>query len=280
MREVPVVTTPSLPRLAARMGAALALSAAIATPAVAGEPATLRLEGSAPAYDSVVGVPLLGGGSSLLVPSSSTRPPGRRRAAARRSPRSPPPPRPRRRRPTPRSWGCGSTPPARRGRAGFWSGGSRSPTAARGRPGTCGSLSAWAPAWRRSAPRGPGERPGPRGGAPSAGCWRPFPPARRRSSAAGPGLAAGERREEHDHHPAGRRGRARALRRHVRGAPGGGCGRMTLLGRCVVTRRSVGPPRGRPGPMARAERRAFCNCRPQGTTATTSPSRPRGRETR
>jgi hypothetical protein len=245
MREVPVVTTPSLPRLAARMGAALALSAAIATPAVAGEPATLRLEGSAPAYDSVVGVPLLGGGSSLLVPSSSTRPPGRRRAAARRSPRSPPPPRPRRRRPTPRSWGCGSTPPARRGRAGFWSGGSRSPTAARGRPGTCGSLSAWAPAWRRSAPRGPGERPGPRGG------LRPLAPGDRSRPLgggprpAGPGLAAGERREEHDHHPAGRRGRARALRRHVRGAPGGGCGRMTLLGRCgrhaPVCRSAQGP---------------------------------------
>ena len=95
----------------------------------------------------------------------------------------------------------------------------------------------------------------------------------------GAGLAAGERREEHDHHPPGRRGRARALRRHVRGAPGGG-GRMTPGDGPVVTRRAVGPPRGRPGPMARADRRAFCNCRPQGTTATTSPSRPRRRETR
>ena len=68
MREGPVVTTPSLPRLAARACAALALSAALAGPAAAGEPATLRLEGSAPSYGSLVGVPLLGGGSSLLVP--------------------------------------------------------------------------------------------------------------------------------------------------------------------------------------------------------------------
>ena len=68
MREGPVVTTPSPPRLAARVCAVLALSAAVAAPAVAGEPATLRLEGSAPSYGSVVDVPLLGGGSSLLVP--------------------------------------------------------------------------------------------------------------------------------------------------------------------------------------------------------------------
>ncbi len=62
------MTTPSLPRLAARACAALALSAALAGPAAAGEPATLRLEGSAPSYGSLVGVPLMGGGSSLLVP--------------------------------------------------------------------------------------------------------------------------------------------------------------------------------------------------------------------
>ena len=62
------MTTPSLPRLATRACAALALSAALAGPAVAGEPATLRLEGSAPSYGSLVGVPLLGGASSLLVP--------------------------------------------------------------------------------------------------------------------------------------------------------------------------------------------------------------------
>jgi uncharacterized repeat protein (TIGR01451 family) len=62
------VTTPSLPRLAARTCAALALSAALAAPAVAGEPATLRLEASSPSYGSLVGVPLLGGGSSPLVP--------------------------------------------------------------------------------------------------------------------------------------------------------------------------------------------------------------------
>ena len=62
------MTTPSLPRLAARACAALALSAALAGPATAGEPATLRLEGSATSYGSLVGVPLLGGGLSLLVP--------------------------------------------------------------------------------------------------------------------------------------------------------------------------------------------------------------------
>ncbi len=61
------MTAPSLPCLAARACATLAVSAALATPAVAGEPATLRLEGASPSYGSIVGVPLLGGGSSLLV---------------------------------------------------------------------------------------------------------------------------------------------------------------------------------------------------------------------
>ena len=62
------MSAPSLPCLAARACAALALSAAIAAPAVAGEPATLRLEGASPSYGAAVGVPLLGGGTSPLVP--------------------------------------------------------------------------------------------------------------------------------------------------------------------------------------------------------------------
>ena len=62
------MTTPSPPRLAARVCAVLALSAAVAAPAVAGEPAMLRLDGSGPSYGSVVDVPLPGGGSSPLVP--------------------------------------------------------------------------------------------------------------------------------------------------------------------------------------------------------------------
>lgn len=62
------MTGPSLSCLATRACAVLALSAALATPAVAGEPATLRLEGSSPSYGWAVDVSLLGGGSSPLVP--------------------------------------------------------------------------------------------------------------------------------------------------------------------------------------------------------------------
>ena len=62
----------------------------------------------------------------------------------------------------------------------------------------------------------------------------------------------------------GRPPRSRSAPRAVREVAARGRGRMTLREGAIVTGRAVSLPRGRPGPMARAHRCAFCNPRLPG----------------